>query len=167
MSNTVVFDEANPVQKFIRRFAAGGAGSRLFAKVAPAIDRPVHRLTRGRHTFASLISGLPVVMLTTTGAKSGQQRTVPVLGIPTSDGLAVIASNWGQARHPAWYHNLRAHPEAAIAVDGEHRRVRAAEAEGERRERIWEESLRIYPGFGIYERRAAERRIHVFVLEDR
>jgi deazaflavin-dependent oxidoreductase (nitroreductase family) len=165
VSDPIVYDEANGLQKLVRRFAAGGPGSWLFARVAPQIDRPVHKLTRGRHTFASLISGLPVVMLTTTGAKSGQQRTVPVLGIPTSDGLAVIASNWGQRRHPAWYHNLRAHPEAEIAVDGDRRRVRAVEADEERRSRIWEEGLRVYPGFGQYERRASQRRISVFVLE--
>ena len=165
MSDPIVYDEANAVQKSIRRFAAGGAGSWLFARLAPRIDRPVHRLTRGRHTFASLISGLPVVMLTTTGAKSGEPRTVPVLGIPTSDGLAVIASNWGQRRHPAWYHNLRAHPEAQIALDGSRRRVRAVEADDQRRARIWEEGLRVYPGFGQYEQRASERRISVFVLE--
>jgi deazaflavin-dependent oxidoreductase (nitroreductase family) len=104
-------------------------------------------------------------MLTTTGAKSGQPRTVPVLSIPTSDGVAVIASNWGQQRHPAWYHNLRANPEAEIAVDGDRRRVRAVEADEERRSRIWEEGLRVYPGFGQYEHRASHRRISVFVLE--
>jgi deazaflavin-dependent oxidoreductase (nitroreductase family) len=165
VSDPIVYDEANGLQKFVRRFAAGGPGSWLFARVAPQIDRPVHRLTGGRHTFASLISGLPVVMLTTTGAKSGQPRTVPVLGIPTSDGVAVIASNWGQQRHPAWYHNLRANPEAEIAVDGDRRRVRAVEADEERRSRIWEEGLRVYPGFGQYEHRASHRRISVFVLE--
>jgi deazaflavin-dependent oxidoreductase (nitroreductase family) len=106
-------------------------------------------------------------MLTTTGAKSGQPRTVPVLGIPTEGGVAVIASNFGQRRHPAWYHNLRAYPEAEVAVDGSRRRVRAIEAEGERRDRIWQEGVRIYPGLGQYERRASHRRISVFVLEPR
>ncbi len=165
MSGPVIYDEANRLQKVMRRFAAGGPGSWLFARVAPDIDRPVHRLTRGRHTLGSLITGLPVVMLTTTGAKSGEPRTVPVLGMPTSDGLAVIASNWGQQRHPGWYHNLRANPEAEIVVDRSRRRVRAVEADDEQRARIWQESLRVYPGFGQYERRASHRRIHVFVLE--
>src|SRR5947209_1572003 len=81
---------------------------------APHLDRPIHRLTRGRHTMGSLLSGLPVVMLTTTGARSGKPRTVPILGIPVQGGVAVIASNWGQQHHPSWYHNLRAHPEAQV-----------------------------------------------------
>lgn len=140
-------------------------GSWLFARVLHHIDRPVHRLTGGRYTFSSLLSGLPVVMLTTTGARSGQRRTVPVLGIPTEGSVAIIASNYGQANHPAWYYNLRSHPDAEVVVDGRHRRVRAGEAEGERRAQIWQAALRLYPGFGQYERRAQHRRISVFLLE--
>ena len=79
-----------------RRFAASGFGSWLFAHLLHRMDRPIFRLTRGRRTFASLAWGLPVVMLTTTGARSGKVRTVPVLGLPTEGGIAVIASNWGQ-----------------------------------------------------------------------
>jgi deazaflavin-dependent oxidoreductase (nitroreductase family) len=165
MSETRSFAEANALQRFLRRFAASGPGSWLFARILHHIDRPVYRLSGGRFTFASLVSGLPVVMLTTTGARSGLSRTVPVLGLPTADGIAVIASNYGQARNPAWYHNLRADPAGEIAVDGERRRVRAVEAQGEQRDRIWRQGLRVYPGWSQYERRASNRRIAVFVLE--
>jgi len=165
MSSPLSYDHANFVQKVVRYFAASGPGAWLFARILHHIDRPVHRLTRGRYTLASLLSGLPVVMLTTTGARSGERRTVPVLGIPAQGDLAIIASNWGQRRHPAWYHNLRAHPEAEVVVDGVRRRVRAVEADGQRRAEIWQEGLRVYPGFGQYERRAAHRRISIFVLE--
>lgn len=64
--------------------------------------RPVYRRTNGRRTAANLLSGLPVIILTTTGARTGRPRTVPVLGFPTTDGLAVIASNFGQEHHPGW-----------------------------------------------------------------
>jgi len=165
MTEVLTYDRANRVQRVIRSFAAGGPGSWLFARVAHRIDRPVFRITSGRHTFASLVSGIPVVMLTTTGARSGEPRTVPVLGIPTDDGVAVIASNFGQKRHPAWFYNLRENPEGTVAVNGESRRFRAVEAEGERREAIWNEGLRVYPGFTQYERRASHRDIAVFVLE--
>jgi len=127
----------------------------------------VHRLTRGRHTFTSLLAGLPVVMLTTTGARSGAARTVPVLGLPTAEGLVVIASCFGQVRHPAWHHNLRANPDAIVAVDGAAHAVRAVEAHGEQRARIWREGLTIYPGWSLYERRAAHREIAVYLLEAR
>jgi deazaflavin-dependent oxidoreductase (nitroreductase family) len=165
MAGVITYDRANRVQKLLRRFAATGPGSWLFARIAHHLDRPVHRATRGRHTLGSAITGLPVVMLTTTGAKSGQSRTVPVLGIPFSGGIAVIASNFGQYRQPAWYYNLRAHPDAQIVVDGVRRRVRAVEADAEQRAEIWREGLRVYPGFSQYERRASHRRISVFVLE--
>lgn len=165
MPEPIFYDRANRFQKFMRQFAASGPGSWLFARIAHHLDRPVHRLTHGRHTVGSAITGLPVVMLTTTGARSGQPRTVPILGIPFSAGVAVIASNFGQHHHPAWYYNLRAHPDAQVVIDGVRRPVRAVEAEGDRRAEIWQEGLRVYPGFSQYERRASHRRISVFVLE--
>jgi deazaflavin-dependent oxidoreductase (nitroreductase family) len=161
----LTFENANALQKALRRVAASGPGAWLFARLLYRIDRPVYRATRGRHTFASLLSGIPVVMITTTGARTGQPRSVPVLGIPTADGLAVIASNFGQRRHPGWYFNLRANPEGVVAVDGRSRRFRAVEATGESRRAIWNEGLRVYPGWSQYERRASHRQIAVFVLE--
>jgi deazaflavin-dependent oxidoreductase (nitroreductase family) len=167
LSDPITYDQANALQKILRRFAASGPGSWLFARVLHRIDRPVHRLTRGRYTFASLLSGIPVVMLTTTGAKTGQRRTVPVLGIPTEGTVAVIASNFGQYRQPAWYHNLRADPAAEVVVDGVRSRVLAVEADAERRAQIWQRGLEVYPGFRQYERRAGHRDISVFVLQSR
>lgn len=161
------YEQASALQRGLRRLGASGPGAWLFARVLHRIDRPVYRITRGRHTFASLLAGIPVVMLTTTGARSGAARTVPVLGLPTDEGLVVIASNFGQARHPAWHHNLRANPDATVAVDGVTHAVRAVEATGERRARIWREGLRVYPGWSQYERRTPHRDIAVYVLEPR
>jgi deazaflavin-dependent oxidoreductase (nitroreductase family) len=155
------YAEANVVQRGIRRFAASGPGSFVFARILDHLDRPVYRATRGRHTLTSLLAGLPTVVLTTTGARSGRRCSVPLVGLPTPDGIAVIGSNYGQRHHPAWYHNLRADQNAEL--DG--RRVHAVEVEGERRARIWEQALKIYPGYSTYERRASNRRIGVFVLE--
>jgi deazaflavin-dependent oxidoreductase (nitroreductase family) len=121
-------------------------------------------LTGGRHTAANVLSGLPVVHLTTTGARTGRLRTVPVLGLPTPDGLAVVASNFGRRAQPGWYHNLRAHPDACVTVDGASQPVRAVEATGELRDRIWRLGLTVFPGWSAYERRAHGRRIAVFVL---
>ena len=87
----------------------------------------MYRASRGRATFTSWMTGLPIVMLTTTGAKSGRRRTLPVLGVPNDGNLVVIASNYGQDRNPAWYHNLRAHPRASITFQGERREVVARE----------------------------------------
>jgi deazaflavin-dependent oxidoreductase (nitroreductase family) len=159
------YRRANPFHRVMRSFAASGPGSWLFARVLHRIDRPVYRLTGGRHTLASVVSGLPMVMLTTTGARTGAPRTVPVLGLPTADGLAVIASNFGQEHNPGWYHNLRADPGGFVAVNGARREFRAREARDEVRERIWAEGLKVYPGWSQYERRAAHRQIAVFVLD--
>lgn len=162
----VSFERANAAQRALRTFAASGPGSWMFARVLHHIDKPIYRMSGGKRTLASLLSGLPVVMLTTIGARSGRPRTVPVLGLPTPEGLAVIASNYGQRRHPAWYHNLLADPTGEVTVEGVTRRFRATVAEGEARERIWQQGLRIYPGWSQYERRASHRKIAVFVLGD-
>jgi deazaflavin-dependent oxidoreductase (nitroreductase family) len=166
MTTRSTYADANPVQRAVRRFAATGVGDWLFAHVLRRLDGPVHRLTRGRHTAANLLSGLPVVHLTTTGARTGALRTVPLLGVPVEDGLAVIASNFGSGRDPGWYHNLRAHPDAFVTVDGVRHTVRAVEACGPARDRIWRQGLDIFPGWSAYERRAGGRTIPVVVLVD-
>ena len=160
MSRT--WSDANAFQRALRRFAASGPGSWLFARM---LDRLTFRATKGRHLASSLLSALPVAMVTTTGARSGKPRTVPLLALPTGDGLAIIGSNYGRPKHPAWRHNLRAFPEGEVDVEGRQWEFRAVEVEDERRERIWNEALRTYPGFSAYARRAAPRRITVFVLE--
>jgi deazaflavin-dependent oxidoreductase (nitroreductase family) len=103
-------------------------------------------------------------MVTTTGARSGERRTVPLLAMPTDDGMAIIGSWYGNPRHPAWRHNLRKHPDGEIDVAGERWAFRAEEVEDERRERIWQKALETHPGFTAYAKRAAPRRISVFVL---
>jgi deazaflavin-dependent oxidoreductase (nitroreductase family) len=160
----VKYREANPIRRFMRWLAATGPMSWFYARVLHHIDRLVCRLTRGRNTLSGFASGLPVVMLTTTGAKTRQQRTSPVLAVPDGDDLVVIASNYGQHHHPAWYHNLCAHPTATVTVGGVSRRVRSHEAIGEERERLWQRDLEVYPGRAVYERRAGNRRIPVLVL---
>lgn len=159
------FAEANAAQRGLRRFAASGPGSWLFARMLDRLDQLTFRVTKGKHLFSSMLSALPVAMVTTTGARSGQSRTVPLLAMRTDDGLAVIGSNYGRPKHPAWRHNLRANPEGAVDVDGRRWAFRAVEVEDERRERIWSEALRTYPGFSAYAGRCAPRRIAVFVLE--
>ncbi|SNY48595.1 nitroreductase family deazaflavin-dependent oxidoreductase [Paractinoplanes atraurantiacus] len=162
---TYDYARAGATRRAMRRVCATAPASWAFARFLHHVDRPLFRLTKGRHTFASLVTGLPVVMLTTTGARSGAPRTLPLLGLPTSEGLAVIASNWGQDRHPAWHYNLRAHPQATVVVDGQTRKVTAVLATGDRRDRIWQQGLKIYPGWTQYARRAPGRDMPIYVLE--
>jgi deazaflavin-dependent oxidoreductase (nitroreductase family) len=165
VSAPLAFADANAVQRALRQVVATPAGAWVAIRALDHVDKAVFRATGGRHTASSALTGLPLVFLTTRGARSGRPRTVPLLGLPTSEGLAVVASNFGQGHHPAWYHNLRAHPEAEALIDGRRTRVRAVPVEGQRRERIWREGLEVYPGWTSYERRATNRRIVVFVLE--
>jgi deazaflavin-dependent oxidoreductase (nitroreductase family) len=159
----IPYDRANAFQRAVRRAAGSAPGAWLLARVLPHVDRPLARIA-GAGTFASAASGLPLVVLTTTGARSGQRRTAPVLGFETDDGLVLIASNFGQERDPAWRWNLRANPECEIEAGDGARPYRATEAEGELRERAWEAGVRLYPGWAAYARRATGRRIAVFVL---
>ena len=158
------YADANLLHRAMRRFAATRPGSWLFARTLHHADRVVYRASGGRTTTAALLSGLPVVMLTSTGAKSGRETTVPLLGFEEGDAVILIASNYGQAHHPAWFHNLRAQPRARIAVRGRWREVVAEEVESPERERYLAIAAVVYPGYWRYEQRAVPRRISVFRL---
>ena len=146
-------------------FAASPIGSWFFARVLHHIDKPLLRLTRGRFALPTVLAGLPVVALTTRGAKTGQPRTMPVVAIPDGERLVVIASNFGQRWHPAWYHNLRAHPEVEVTVDNRTTRYRARDASDEERAQIWPRAVALYPGYEAYRRRAHPRTIPIVILE--
>jgi deazaflavin-dependent oxidoreductase (nitroreductase family) len=161
------YREANLLGRFIRRTAGLKPVALFYARTLHHLDKLVFRLTRGRHFFASIITGLPVIMLRTTGARSGQPRTNPLLGIPEGDSIIVIASNYGQHRNPSWAYNLRAHPHAHVALVGEARDVVARELTGEERTRCYEMGIEIYPGWVNYRERASHREIPVFRLEPR
>jgi deazaflavin-dependent oxidoreductase (nitroreductase family) len=161
------YRETGPFRRAIRRVAGTRAVSRVNARALHHVDRLVFRLTGGGATFASWVTGVPIVMLTTTGARTGERRTLPVLGFPYGDNLILIASNYGKPRNPAWYHNLRAHPRASVAVDGVTREVEAHEVSGEERERYYRRGVEIYPAWAQYERWASNRRIPVIRLSPR
>jgi deazaflavin-dependent oxidoreductase (nitroreductase family) len=143
-------EQANPFRRMVRVTAAWRPMSWFYARTLHHIDRVVYRLTRGRATFASWVAGLPIVMLTTTGAKSGRRHTLPLVALPEGDRLVVIASNYGQYRNPSWYHNLRANPQATIVFEGVTREVVARELEGEERERHYVRGIATYPGWRQY-----------------
>src|ERR1039458_6918598 len=92
----VRFDEANAVQRRMRLLAGTRPMAWLFARVLHHLDGPVLRRSAGRHSVSSALTGLPVVELTTVGARSGQPRTLPILGVPDTNRLVLVASNYGQ-----------------------------------------------------------------------
>jgi deazaflavin-dependent oxidoreductase (nitroreductase family) len=158
------YEQTNWLRRVMRLSGAVRPISWFYARALHHIDAGVYRISRGRATFTSWVSGLPIVMLTTTGARSGRERTLPVLAVPAEGRLVVIASNYGQERNPAWYHNLRAHPRATITFEGERREVVAHELNGEERERWYARGIEIYPAWTGYRKRAAHRQIPVIEL---
>jgi deazaflavin-dependent oxidoreductase (nitroreductase family) len=108
--------------------------------------------------------GAPMVLLRTTGARSGEVRITPLVYQPVNGDIAVFGSKGGAPTHPAWYHNLVATPEATVEVGTETYPVTARVAEGDERERIWDEQKRVMPGFAEYEGKTT-RVIPVIVLE--
>jgi deazaflavin-dependent oxidoreductase (nitroreductase family) len=111
-----------------------------------------------------MFSGRPLVLLTSTGAKSGQPRTMPLVYTKDGDNLVIIASKGGSDSNPDWYYNLVANPEATVELPGETFRVRARQAEGEERRRLYDAQAAVMPTFADYEKKTT-RAIPVFVLE--
>lgn len=128
------------------------------------LNVPVYRFSGGR--VGGKVGRAPVLLLTTTGRKSGQQRTAPVVYLADGDRLVVIGSNAGNARTPAWSLNLKANPDAEVEVGRKRRPVRARVAEGEGRADLWRKHNEQYSGFDEYEART-NRDIALFVLEPR
>jgi F420H(2)-dependent quinone reductase len=133
-------------------------------KATGKLNVPIYRLSRGR-IFGS-IGTAPVLLLTSTGRRSGQQRTAPVVFLVDGERYIVIGSNAGNQRTPAWSYNLQANPDAEIEIRGTHELVRARVAEGEERAELWRKVNEMYEGFDDYDAKTS-RDIAVFVLDPR
>ncbi len=152
---------------FIQKIASSRPGAWFLSRVQHRFDRVFLRLTKNRVTLTGILSGLPVVILTTIGAKSGLRRTLPLLCIRDErdpNTFAVVASNWGQSRYPAWYFNLKANPGATCSIRGQVGEYVAHEADGEEYERFWQCARDTYIGFPLYEQRVGERHVPIMVM---
>lgn len=143
----------NLIQRSVQRVAALRPSAWLLSHTLHHLDRPVYRLSNGRGTATSLLTALPMIILTTTGAKSGQPRAVPLIAIPHAADLILIASNWGGQSHPAWYYNLRAYPECTVEVNGRAHPHTAHELTGEAKTAAWQTAVALYPGYAAYQKR--------------
>lgn len=148
----------------VKRLAASRPGSWLLMKTVPGLDRWMMRRSNGQRSFSSALAGLDVVTLKTVGAKSGEERSTPILAIPDGANYLLIASNFGQAKNPSWYYNLSAHPRARLVIGETTHELVARELHGEERERAWQRAVDLYAGYTAYARRT-DRVIPVFVLE--
>lgn len=149
--------------RLVQKVSSGRTFARLAPHVVPALDRAVHRLTRGRVLPSARM--LPGVILTARGAKSGLPRRTPLACMPQEDGgWLLVGSNFGRPGHPAWTANLLRNPDAEISWQGRDIRVRARLLEGAERERAWAAVVAFWPPYESYQARV-DRRIRLFRLE--
>ncbi|MCB5911696.1 nitroreductase family deazaflavin-dependent oxidoreductase [Streptomyces pinistramenti] len=151
------------------RLVQSASSTRTFARIAPyvipALDRTIHRLTRGKVLLSAQL--LPGVILTATGARSGLPRRTPLACLPQADGgWLLIGSNFGRAGHPAWTGNLIKHPEAEVNWRGRDIPVRARLLADAERERAWAAALALWPPYAAYQARV-DREIRLFRLDRR
>jgi deazaflavin-dependent oxidoreductase (nitroreductase family) len=128
----------------------------------------LYRRTGGR--VGGHLPGLPaarIVLVDHVGAKTGVRRTSPLIYHEAAGVVVVVASKAGQPTHPAWFHNLVAHPETTLQLGSEVRAVRARVAGDEEREHLWPKLSEVYPGYDFFQRLAKGRKIPVVILEPR
>jgi deazaflavin-dependent oxidoreductase (nitroreductase family) len=151
-------------QKYFMRFAYTRAGRWFFSLTATFFDRIFLRLTGGRYMLIHMLTGLPGCMLTTTGAKSGKPRSVPIVAIPVGEDYILIGSNFGEDRSPAWYYNLKANPEATITTASRQSQYLAREVTGQEYDVYWAKAVGTFPGYEAYRRWASRRHIPILLL---
>lgn len=156
-----------PGVRLVQRVSATRTFARLAPHLVPALDRAVHRLTRGRVLPSARM--LPGVVLTARGARSGLVRRTPLACLPEGADAAswlLVGSNFGRADHPAWTANLLAHPDAEVSWKGEDIPVTARLLAGRERDDAWRTALAFWPPYAAYQARI-DREIRLFRITRR
>jgi deazaflavin-dependent oxidoreductase (nitroreductase family) len=159
--------QPNVAQRAMWHVSASPPGAWLFAKLLHRIDGLLLRVSGGRFSVPEILAGIPIVTIITTGARTGQRRETPLLGVPVGDDVVVIGTHFGQPGTPGWYYNLRAHPELEVAYRDKVVPARAREVEGDEWTACWAEARQMYAGYEAYSRRIRDRPIHIMVLDPR
>jgi F420H(2)-dependent quinone reductase len=149
-----------PADRYYARFSMG-LSANAFRRLGK-LNKPIYKLSGGR--IGGRVNKAPVLLLTTTGRRSGQQRTTPVVYIRDGDSVVVINTNAGHERVPAWSLNLTANPAGEVEIGRDSHRVVARVAEGEEREDLWRRHNEQYGGFDMYKENI-DRRPEVWVLD--
>ncbi|MFE5035345.1 nitroreductase/quinone reductase family protein [Streptomyces sp. NPDC056683] len=151
-------------ERLVQRVSATQGFARVAPHVIPALDRAVHRASGGRMLLSDRM--LPGVILTSTGARSGQPRRTPLACMPSGDGWFLVGSNFGRTGHPAWTYNLLHRPDAEISWKGRDIPVTARLLDGPERADAWQRLLEFWPPYAAYQKRV-DRQIRVFYLTRR
>jgi len=142
--------------KIIKWFAQTRLGGWLFLNVFNRIDTPLMKLTNARvSTAIGTAMSKNAILLTCTGAKSGVERDVPLLCTPSGDDIVLVASRTGHTNNPAWYYNLKAHPDCVVRFRGKKFACVAKEAKGAQRKELWKLATEQYAGYDTYATRTA------------
>jgi deazaflavin-dependent oxidoreductase (nitroreductase family) len=154
----------NTLQKFLHRFLMLRPVSAFLAVSLYRLDTLVLKISSGKHTMAEL-AGLPMIQITTIGAKTGETRTMPLVSILDGEKIALIGSNFGRQHNPGWYYNLKKHPQCTALLDGRTQNYLAREVYNEERQKYWNMAVALYGGYELYRIRAAHRHIPAMILE--
>ena len=152
------------LKPLIYRFASSRLGALLFAPTLHLVDRLVFRVSNGRAFATSALAGLPIVMLTSTGAKSGARRTVPLVGI--RDGDKVVSSHRTMEARATrrGITTCTPHPEATLSINGQSRNYIARAATPSEYDHYWGQAVSLYVGYAAYKSRTGGRNIPIMVL---
>ena len=155
----------NVVQRGFQALGSSKPGAWVFAKSLVPMDKAVRTASGGRTSAPAILAGLPVLWVTTTGRKSGQARTTPLIAVPIGDdGLALLGTNFGQSKTPAWVFNLEADPAATVRYRDQECPATARPATDAERDEVWQRSTGIYGGYDKYQERITGRTVRIFVL---
>jgi deazaflavin-dependent oxidoreductase (nitroreductase family) len=134
-------------------------------KIMSALNIWAYRATGGK-IGGKFLRGAPVMLMTTTGCKSGKPRTAPLIYLENGDDLVIVASKGGMSHHPAWYRNLEANPDVEVEIGTERRKMRARRVSDEEKAEFWPGLTQIYRDYDDYQART-DRNIPVVVLSPR
>ena len=153
--------QLSAMKRIATKIASSKFGSLYIITVSSKIDPLLLKKTNGRW---STMIGQPVLLVKHVGAKSGAARETPLVYTIDGDNIILIASMGGMPKNPAWYHNLKAHPECEVIAKNRSGRYVVTEATGAERDRLWELALDVYQGYDTYQARTGGRVIPVLVL---
>jgi deazaflavin-dependent oxidoreductase (nitroreductase family) len=153
----------SPLLQLAARLVNNAPGRWLASRVAPRVDRQLLRLSGGRLSTALVT---PELLLVHTGAKTGRRRTTPLTYFTDGGRVIVVASNYGGSRHPAWYHNVLAHPRVTISAGGYTGTFVGQQVTGAERDRLWKLATTFIPSYVEYERLAGDRQISVLAFTE-
>lgn len=161
------YEPPNAFHRAMQAFGSTRPGAWLFSKTLAPTDRALDRLSHGRISVPAIMARLPVLVLTTTGRKTGQARQTHLIAVPFGDTLALLGTNFGGAKTPTWVLNLEADPRATVTHRGVTRNVVARPATHAEKLEILAHSATVYAGYAKYRQRITGRRLRIFVLQPR